>query len=190
MACFFVVVNRVLEARADLGIDDGAFGARRVDRYDDETCDGENPRTTLVVLLSDVALESAVVDSCDLWDDDGETEAACGSGSGAVMIGAAVLLSLGEILLASGARYECVLIPNGSKSFFSLIVMTIFSRSSGVICLSFPRLRLLQPESCRRTRGLVMTRGADVDALSSLSDSMASSSAESMLPESSGTSEV
>jgi hypothetical protein len=79
-----------------------------------------------------------------------------------------------------------VLMPSGSRSFFSLMVMTIFSRSSGVICRSLPRLRL-QPESCRRTRGLVMFNGADVDALSSLSDSMASSSAtESMLAESSG----
>jgi hypothetical protein len=78
---------------------------------------------------------------------------------------------------------------NGSRSFFSLMVMTIFSRSSGVMCLSLPRL-LLQPESCLRTRGLVIVRGADVDALSSLSDSMASSSIESMLPERSGMSAV
>jgi hypothetical protein len=31
---------------------------------------------------------------------------------------------------------------SGSRSFFSLIVMTIFSRSSGVMCRSRPRLRL------------------------------------------------
>jgi hypothetical protein len=71
---------------------------------------------------------------------------------------------------------------NGLRPFFSLIVMTIFSRSSGVICLSLPRL-WLRPESCLRTRGLV--RGADVDA-PSLSDSMASSPTELMLPDRSG----
>jgi len=186
IACFFVVANRVFEARADFGPDVGPLRSG-IDRYDDDTCDGEKPRTTLVVLRSDAApTESEAVDCGDVSDDVGDTEAWVSTGSGAVMIGVAVLLSLASVFFASGARYEWVLMASGSRSFFSLMVMTIFSRSSGVICRSLPRLRL-QPESCRWTRGLVMFSGADVDALSSLSDSMASSSAtESMLAESSG----
>lgn len=187
MACFFVAANRVFEARADFGVDAGPLRSG-MDRYDDDTCDGEKPRTTLVVILrSDAVLtELAVVDCDDLSDDGGDTEDWALTGSGAVMIGLAMLLSFSSVVLASGARYEWVLMASGSRSFFSLMVMTIFSRSSGVICRSLPRLRL-QPESCRWIRGLLMFSGAEVDALSSLSDSMASSSAtESMLPESSG----
>ena len=48
-----------------------------------------------------------------------------------------------------GARYECMLRVRGCRSFFSLMVMTIFSRSSGVMWRSRPRLRLLH-ESCLR----------------------------------------
>ena len=77
---------------------------------------------------------------------------------------------------------------SGSNSFFSLIVMTIFSRSSGVMCLSRPRLRL-PTESCLRIKGCAISRGAEVDEeVLSDSNSRASSSSESMLPERSGTS--
>ena len=77
---------------------------------------------------------------------------------------------------------------SGSRSFFSLMVMTIFSKSSGVMWRSRPLLRLL-PESWRATLGRKMLSGADVDALSSLSDSITSSSNEPMLLESSGMSD-
>jgi hypothetical protein len=94
------------------------------------------------------------------------------SGSVVNTMGGLVLLNCdGVASLASGAIYGWLLMVNGSRSFSSLIVMTIFSRSSGVICFSLPRLRL-QPESCLRTR--VLVRDADVDA-TSLSNLMASS---------------
>lgn len=76
---------------------------------------------------------------------------------------------------------------SGSRSFFSLIVMTIFSRSSGVICRSRPRLRLFT-ESCLWISGWAMSRGADVEEELSVSNSKASSSNESRLPERLGTS--
>jgi hypothetical protein len=38
-----------------VGIDDGAL-RRGIDRYEELTCEGEKPLTTLVVLLSEVAL--------------------------------------------------------------------------------------------------------------------------------------
>lgn len=196
IACFFAVARRVFEARADFGNDVGALRSG-IDRYDDDTCDGENPLTTLVTLRSDVEVtESAAADCGELSDDSVLLGGTVGAGAfdvamaGAVCSCEALLVGFASDFLASGARYECVLMPNGSRSFFSLIVITIFSKSSGVICRSLPRL-LLQAESCRCTLGLVMLRGADVEALSSLSDSMASSSArESRLPDSSGTSEV
>lgn len=81
---------------------------------------------------------------------------------------------------------------NGSRAFFSLMMVTIFSRSSGVMCLSRPRLCVLMLlESCRLRSGLKMFRGAEVAAVSSLSNSIASSSAsESTLPDRSGMSDV
>lgn len=77
----------------------------------------------------------------------------------------------------------------GFRSFFSLMVMTIFSRSSGVIWRSRPRLLLLT-ESCRRICGCEMSSGAEVEEeVWSLSNSSASSSAsDSTLPERLGTS--
>lgn len=116
MACFFGAVNLVLEASADFGTDEGVL-IKGIERYDEEICDGENPRTTLVALRSDVAdAPSVVVDTGDFCGDDAAGDAAF-SGSGAEMMGDAVLLSCGElicgevicadvILLASGARYE------------------------------------------------------------------------------------
>ena len=112
IACFFGAVNLVFEASADFGKDAGVL-IRGIERYDEEICDGENPRTTLVALRSDCAdcAPSVVVDSSDFCGEDDGGDAAF-SGSGAEMMGVAVLLSCGEvvwgavILFASGARYE------------------------------------------------------------------------------------
>lgn len=82
---------------------------------------------------------------------------------------------------------------SGSSAFFSLMVMTIFSRSSGVMCLSRPRLcvLVLLLESCRCNCGREMFTGAEVEFASSVSNSIASSSAnESTLPDRSGISAV
>ena len=110
IACFFGAVNLVFEASADFGRDAGVV-IKGIERYDEEICDGENPRTTLVALRSEVAdVVSVVVDSTDFCGEDGAGDAF--SGSGAEMMGVAVLLSFGEvicgevILFASGARYE------------------------------------------------------------------------------------
>lgn len=56
--------------------------------------------------------------------------------------------SAGGGVTSTGGEYGWMLRVIGSRCFFSLILMTIFSRSSGVICRSMPRLRLLT-ESCR-----------------------------------------
>jgi hypothetical protein len=100
--CFFGAVNLILEATPDFGTDAGVL-IEGIERYDAEICDGENPRTTLVALRSNAADALSVV--VDAGDDDA-TDAAF-SGSGAEMVGDAVLLSSGEaILFASGSRYE------------------------------------------------------------------------------------
>jgi hypothetical protein len=78
---------------------------------------------------------------------------------------------------------------SGARSFFSLIVRTIFSRSSGVMCRSRPLLRT-ELESFRCRRGREIFTGAEVEFASSLSNSIASSSAESTLPDKSGMSAV
>lgn len=81
---------------------------------------------------------------------------------------------------------------SGSSAFFSLMVMTIFSRSSGVMCLSRPRLCVpVLLESCRCSCGREIFTGAEVEFASSVSNSIASSSAkESTLPDRSGISAV
>lgn len=193
IACFFGTTDLIFEeASADFNTNVGAL-SRGIDRYEDEICEGENPRTTMVVLHSDVAdVPSMEVETDDSSGDEGAGDAFSTPRSGADIIGDAVLLSCDGvvILFQSGTRYEWVLIVNGSRSFFSSMVMTINSRSSAVICLSLPQFRL-QPESCLLTRGLVVVTGAGVDSTSSLSDSMAFSSAnESRLPDRSGTSAV
>ena len=186
IASFFAAVNLVLVASIDLGTDAGVLVIRGIERYEDDICDGENPRTTVVTIRDDADVPPVMVDAGDFCGDDGAGDAF--SGPGAEMMGVAVLLSCeevtcGEVIsLASG-------MVNGLRSFFFLIVMTIFSNSSGVMCLSLPRL-LLESEPCLCTRGLVVVRGADVDALSPLSDSMASSSIDLMLPERFGMSTV
>jgi hypothetical protein len=132
-----------------------------------------------VVLRSEVALaesdEAAM--STDVIEGDFSVASTTTTGE---MIG-----SVGSTFSASGARYEWMLISRGARSFFSLIVMTIFSRSSGVICLSRPLLRH-EPESCRWILGLAIASGAEVELVSEASNSTASSSAVSTLPERSG----
>ncbi len=46
-----------------MGIDDGAV-KRGIDRYEELTCDGENPLTTLVVLFTDALLVESVEAGC------------------------------------------------------------------------------------------------------------------------------
>jgi hypothetical protein len=61
-----------LEARDNLGIDEGAF-RRGMSRLEEEMCEGEKPRTTLVVLRSDIPLaESELTAGEDLSDDASE----------------------------------------------------------------------------------------------------------------------
>lgn len=113
-------------------MDDGAV-RRGMERYEELTCDGEKPLTTLVVLFIDAPLAESVEAGCAELsealsvDDWLSIEDVVISG----MVGGAGFGSSG--LLASGARLNCVLSDNGSRSFFSLIVITIFSRSSGVM---------------------------------------------------------
>ena len=69
----------------------------------------------------------------------------------------------------------------GSRRFVSLMEMTIFSRSIGVMCFSRPRLRVLSPDSFRlrpgRARGMRGLMVCDVESTSkSSSDDEAESS--------------
>jgi hypothetical protein len=81
-------------AREGVGIDDGAFKSG-IDRYEEEMCEGEKPRTTLVVLRSDMALaESELTAGEDLSDDESwfvglpSIAAVVGAGAGAVGVSA------------------------------------------------------------------------------------------------------
>jgi hypothetical protein len=123
-----------------VGIDEGAV-RRGIDRYEELTCEGENPRTTLVVLLSEVPL-SEDARCAELSEASSEVTDLL-STTGVIICGVCCVVGV-----ASGARGGRLLRESGSRSLFSLIVMTIFSRSSGVMCRSRPRLRLWT-ESCR-----------------------------------------
>jgi hypothetical protein len=159
---------------------------RDIEQYGGEIRDSKNPRTTLVTVRDDAAVPPVMVDAGDFCGDDGAGDAF--SAPGAEMMGVAVLLSCEEMTGGEVISLASCMV-NGLRSFFFLIVMTIFSKSSGVMCLSLPRL-LLQSEPCLCTRGLVVVRGAGVDALSTLADLMAPSSIDSMLPERFGMSAV
>lgn len=74
---------------------------------------------------------------------------------------------------------------NGSRSFFSLMLRTIFSKPSDVMCFSVPLLRL-SIESCLRTRGLRMFRGAVCGLACSSIRSSTSDATESTLADNSG----
>jgi hypothetical protein len=141
-------------------MDDGAV-KRGMDRYEELTCDGEKPLTTLVVLFIDAPLAESVEAGCA---ERSEASADDWLSMEDVVISGMVVAGFGSsAVLASGARLNCVLRDNGSRSFFSWIVITIFSRSSGVMWRSRPRL-LLFTESCRTICGRVMSRGAEVEA--------------------------
>jgi hypothetical protein len=120
-----------------VGIDEGAV-RRGIDRYEELTCEGENPRTTLVELRSEVTLS----------DDGGCAELSEASSEVTDLLSTAGVIICGVdvgccgVVFGSGARGGRLVRESGSRSFFSLIVMTIFSRSSGVMCRSRPRLRL------------------------------------------------
>jgi hypothetical protein len=129
-----------------VGIDEGAV-RRGIDRYEELTCEGENPRTTLVVLLSEVPLSDDA--GCAEWSEASSEVTDLLSTAGVMICGVDVGCCVAGVASgASGARGGRLLRESGSRSFFSLIVMTIFSRSSGVMCRSRPRLRLWI-ESCR-----------------------------------------
>ncbi len=119
-----------------VGIDEGAV-RRGIDRYEELTCEGENPRTTLVVLRSEVQLSDEA--GCAEWSEAPSEVKDLLSTAGVMICGVEVVAG------ASGARGGRLLRESGS---FFLMVMTIFSRSSGVMCRSRPRLRLCT-ESCR-----------------------------------------
>lgn len=114
-----------------VGIDEGAV-SNGTDRYDELTCEGEKPLTTLVVLLSEV-LES---------DIDAEGRDSGVSDLASALLGCAVASTCG-FCGGRGGEKLLMLRVIGSRCFFSLMVMTIFSRSSGVMCRSRPLLRLL-----------------------------------------------
>ncbi len=146
-----------------------------------------------MVLRSDVPLaESELTAGEGLSHDESEVVdlgsvsagVGAGAGAGAAGVSSAVGVSV------PGARQEGVRRVSGAKSFFSLMVRTIFSRSSGVMWRSRPLLRT-ELESFRWRWGRVIFTGADVEFASSLSNSIASSSAnDSTLPDKSGISAV
>jgi hypothetical protein len=120
-----------------VGIYDGAL-RRGSDRYDELICAGENPLTTPVVLF-DVPLTESDDAGC------AEVEDVTGVSSIVGVFGARASWVWGSMCVGRGEMPRL----RGLRSFFSLIVETIFSRSSGVICLSRPRLRPLA-EYCLR----------------------------------------
>lgn len=112
-------------------MDDGAV-KRGMDRYEELTCDGEKPLTTLVVLFIDAPLAESVEAGCAEQSEALSVDDWL-SMEDVVILGMAVAGFGSSGLLASGARLNCVLRDSGSRSFFSLMVITIFSRSSGVM---------------------------------------------------------
>jgi hypothetical protein len=76
-----------------------------MDRYEEEMCEGEKPRTTLVVLRSDIALaESELTAREDLSDDASELidlpSIAASVAAGAVAVGVSSVVGVS----ATGAR--------------------------------------------------------------------------------------
>jgi hypothetical protein len=120
-----------------VGMEEGAE-RRGMDLYDELTCEGEKPLTTLVVLLSEAPLAESEEAGC------AECSDVLSEAKDSTMEGVGIVVSAAGsgMFSGSGARYEWVLKGRGSNFFFSLISMTIFSRSSGVMWRSRPRLRL------------------------------------------------
>lgn len=115
---------------------------RGIDRYEKLICEVENPRPILVVLRSEVPLS----------EDAGRADLSEASSEVMYLLSAAVVVTCGVgtsccVGLASGARGRLVR-ESGSRTFFSLIIMTILSRSSRVVCRLRLRLRLWT-EFCR-----------------------------------------
>lgn len=103
--------------RIDLGSDEGVLGSltRGTDRYDDDTCEGEKPRTMLVVLLSEIPVAAEEADAAGdaLSDVDSAEAGSLSVTAGAIIVGVTVGGSAafragatGASLAASGARYE------------------------------------------------------------------------------------
>lgn len=101
MACFLVFCSLVFEASADFGNEDGAVMSG-MERYEDDTWDGEKPRTTLVVLCSDDSLfEVPTLERIELVDGGVADDALV---SGAEMIGSAAAAFGDGCFADSGAR--------------------------------------------------------------------------------------
>jgi len=116
-------------------MEDGAV-RRGIDRYEELTCEGEKPLTMLVVLFRDVPeCESVAEDWAERSLDDSEViELLSATGGDDNREDESVVSGCVSGLLSTiGARYECASSGKGSSSFFSLMVITIFSKSSGVI---------------------------------------------------------
>ncbi len=103
----------------------------------------------LVVLRSDVPLAESEFTAGEEFPEASDLTDLLSTTVGAVAVGVGVCFAAD--VSATVERFEGVRIVSGSRgwrSFFSLIVITIFSRSSGVMCLSRPLLLMLL-ESCR-----------------------------------------
>src|SRR5271167_3462657 len=110
-------------------------------------CDGEKPRTTLVVLRSELPLAEPGFKG--MGDDLSETMSELLGLSSFTVDAVAVGVGMSSAFDASatGVKEGVRKVSPSLRSFFSLIVRTIFSRSSGVIWRSRPRL-LIVLESC------------------------------------------
>jgi len=109
----FVEGTRGCDVRIDLGIEEGVLGSLTsgIDRYDEETCEGEKPRTMLVVLRSETPLAAEEADAAG----DGLSKVefvdavSLSATAGAIMVGVTVR-SAGVTACAGsgvgGARYE------------------------------------------------------------------------------------
>lgn len=183
MACFFVFVTAISSL-------EGAV-TRGTVLNEELTCDGENPLTMLVVLRSEspLAPSEVVCEECSEAQSEAIEHSTGVEGfdvSSVIIFG--VFESSANGTNTDSMTGEALVGDSGSKTFFSLMVNTIFSRSWGVICLSRPRLSRLLIESVLE---LCMSRGAHVTSeLLSDSKSIASSwySRESTLPDKLGTS--
>jgi hypothetical protein len=83
-------------------MDEGAV-RRGIDRYEELTCEGENPRTTLVVLLSEVPLAESEDAGCAEWSD-ASSEVTDLLSTAVVVVICGVDTGFCVVVLASGAR--------------------------------------------------------------------------------------
>ena len=87
----------MLDASADLCADGGVLLIRGIEQYEDDVCDGENSRTTIVTIRDVSDAPSVMVDAGDFCGDDGASDSF--SFPGAEIMGAAMLLSCGEMIV-------------------------------------------------------------------------------------------